>query len=50
MNVSIPKRVSEVLEPLALGKYIIFGFQGTFARMIGIIANFGLITRSQNLW
>lgn len=37
--VSIPKRVSEALKPPALEKYIIFGFQGTNARTIAIVAD-----------
>ena len=47
-HVSIPKRVSEALKPLALTDYIIFGFQGTFARTIKIIADLSLINQLQN--
>ena len=38
-SVSIPERVLEALKPPALEKYIIFGFQGTNARTIAIVAD-----------
>ena len=47
---SIPKRVSEVLWPPAFKHYIIFSFQGAFARTTDIVADFGLPMTFQTLW